>query len=145
MKWKAEAVERLRQYDAMCRAVVNLPEQIRLLKSKTGAVASGMPGQIVGCPDVRRREDRMVDNLVKQQELQQSLEEAERWVDSMNRALGVLSAEERMILHTMYICRQRGAVGRLCDKLGVEKSSIYRRRDKALDKFTVALFGMEPQ
>jgi hypothetical protein len=29
----------------------------------------------------------------------------------------------------------------LCEKMQVEKSSIYRKRDKALERFTLALYG----
>ena len=143
MNWKAEAVEKLRKYDAMCRAVANLPEQIRQLKDQAVTVPTGVLGQSGGSSDIRRREEWLTNNLVKRQELQHALEQAELWLCSMDRALGVLSAQERLILHTMYICPQKGAVQKLCGKLGLEKSSIYRRRDKALDKFTVALYGME--
>ena len=38
---------------------------------------------------------------------------------------------------------EMGAPERLCKELGVETSSIYRRRDKALRHFTLAYYGID--
>ena len=40
-----------------------------------------------------------------------------------------------------YMCPEKGSVERLCSELGLESSSVYRKRDKALRRFTVALYG----
>ena len=57
-------------------------------------------------------------------------------------ALSALTHEEELILRRMYICPQRGSVNMLCNELGVEQSSIYRKRDAALYHFTIALYGI---
>ena len=46
-----------------------------------------------------------------------------------------------MVLTRFYIYPERGGVSRLCEELGVEQSSVYRKRDKALERFTLALYG----
>ena len=83
-----------------------------------------------------------MDNLVHRQELQWTLEQAKSWVRITERALRTLSPEEKLILHRMYILPERGCLDRLSMELGIEQSTIYRRRDKALHKFTMALYGI---
>ena len=35
----------------------------------------------------------------------------------------------------------QGNVDRLCEELGIEKAMVYRRKEFALRKFTIALYG----
>ena len=79
--------------------------------------------------------------ISKNAELEKSLERASRWMEIVDGALEVLEPQEREILQCMYVFPQKGAVDTACDALCVEKSSIYRRRDKALRKFTLAMYG----
>lgn len=141
MNWKEEAVQRLQRYDAMRRAVINLPQEIDLLRQEATAVSTGWVSPVSGSRKLRAREDLLLDNLVKRQQLQWSLDQARGWMDNMNRALSALTPEERLILQQMYILPAEGALEWLSGKLGVERSSIYRRRDKALQKFTLSLYG----
>lgn len=83
----------------------------------------------------------MIGNIVKREALKRSLENARRWVDTTEDALSVLSPEEKLVLERMYICPEKGVVNQLCSELGVEQSSVYRKRDCALYRFTMALYG----
>ena len=51
--------------------------------------------------------------------------------------------EEKLVLQRFYLSPERGSVERLCMELGVEQSSVYRKRDKALHKFALALYGQD--
>ena len=141
MNWKAEAMEKLRRYDAMRQAVLNLPEEIKRLQIAAqclrGANTDTTPVKGGG----NRREEALMNNLVHRQELQWSLEQAKSWLKMTDRALTTLTQEEKLILHRLYIYPERGALDRLCSELGVENSSIYRKRDRALQRFTIALYG----
>ena len=52
-----------------------------------------------------------------------------------------LNEDERLILQRLYLYPQKGAIDRLCNELGLEQSSVYRKRDQALSRFTVAIYG----
>ena len=84
----------------------------------------------------------MINNIAIRQELQWSLEQARRWVKIVDGGLKVLDPQERRILEQLYIRPNAGTMEQLCLELGVEKTSIYRRRDKALEKFTRAMYGI---
>ena len=83
----------------------------------------------------------MLNNIVKRQELQWSLDQARLWMQNVTEALDALEPEEKGILRQLYISPEVGAMEQLCDKLCLEKSSIYRKRDSALRKFTLAMYG----
>lgn len=141
MNWKNEAMDRLRQYDAMRLAVMNIPQEIKRLEAASTAIRGAhIDGNAIQ-PGSSRREEAILDNMMSRQELMWRLEQAESWLSCMDRALGALSGEEKLVLQRFYINPEKGSVERLCSELGLESSSVYRKRDKALRHFTVALYG----
>lgn len=142
MNWKAEAMEKLRRYDAMRQAILNIPEEIERLKLDAQSIRSARTDATPVQGGGNRREEALLNNFVHRQELALSLEQAKIWLKTTDRAMTTLTPEEKLILHRLYIYPERGALDRLCGELGVEQSSIYRRRDRALYRFTVALYGM---
>lgn len=142
MNWKVEATDKLRRYDAVKQAMVNIPEEIRRLEGEAYSLRSknmeDAPVRERGC----RPEDVLLSNLVQRQELTMVLERTADWLRIADRALSALTPEEKLILHRLYIYPERGSLDRLCQELKVEQSSIYRKRDKALRKFTYALYGI---
>lgn len=109
--WKNSAVTRLREYDVMAAAAENLPVALTL------------------CHRQERRE------------LHTRLDTARQWVALTDRALGALTPQEQLVLRMLYIAPQKGNIARLCELLDCEQATVYRRRDRALEKFTTALYG----
>lgn len=142
MNWKAEAKEKLRRYDAMRLATINIPEELERLEIDAQALRAARtdgPGVKGGGS---RREEAMINNIIHRQELAWTLQQAQSWLKSTDRALTALNAEEKLILHRLYIYPEKGGLERLCKELAIESSSIYRRRDKALKHFTLAFYGI---
>lgn len=143
MNWKAEAKEKLRRYDAMRLATINIPEEVQRLEVDAQAIRSAKLDGAVVSGGGNRREDALLNNIIHRQELLWTLEQAQLWLKTTDRALSALSGEEKLLLHRLYIYPEMGAPERLCKELGVETSSIYRRRDKALRHFTLAYYGID--
>ena len=141
MNWKNEAIEKLCNFEAMKSAVENLQQEILRLELEATAIASADPEHIAK-GGVSRGEDRRLTNIVKGQELNNRLAQAKNWVEQVTRALAALTYEERLIMDRCYIKPEKCAVDNLCFDLGAEKSTVYRKRDKALLKFTTALYGI---
>lgn len=141
MNWKEEATDRLRQYDSLRQACSNIPQQLEQLRSRIyrSKSANLQPGGSKG--GYSRGDGALLNDLVLQQELRGNLERSRSWVRMTEEALKRLTEEERLILRRLYIHPESGSLERLCQELGVEKSSVYRRRDRALEKFTLALYG----
>jgi len=141
MNWKFEAIEKLKQYEAKKRSLQNIPEEIKRLESAMqsirSATADGNPVQGGGSG----RGDMYLSNIVRREELERSLEQAQKWVALADAGLEILTAEERLILDRFYINPAKGNVDRLCGELGIEKSQVYNRKDAALRRFTISLYG----
>lgn len=141
MNWKTEAVDKLKHYEAMRASLVSIPEEIQRLEQAArgirSATADGTPVRGGG----NKREEMLLNNIVCRQELAGSLENAKLWVAAADRALGVLSGDERKILERFYIYPEKGAAERLAGELWMDVKTVYRHKDEALRRFTIALYG----
>ena len=141
MNWKFEAIEKLKQYEAKKQSLKSIPTEIARLelamRSIRSATADGTPVSGGGSG----REDMMLSNIVHREELERSLEQAQKWVNLVDAGLEILTEEERLVLDRFYINPAKGNVDRLCEELSVEKATVYRRREDALRHFTVSLYG----
>jgi DNA-directed RNA polymerase specialized sigma24 family protein len=60
----------------------------------------------------------------------------------VNTSLAALDAAERDLLTDMYIHRISGGTPRIAEMLGLDERSVYRRADRALRRFVIALYGV---
>lgn len=140
--WKFKAIDKLKDYSAQKVAVINLQAEIARLESEAcsikSATADGTPVKGGGSG----REDRLLSNIVRLEEHKAMLKRAKLAVSMVDRGLDVLSQEDHHILDTMYITREKGYVDKLMDEFGLlEESSLYKRANKALHRFTIAMYG----
>ncbi len=138
MNWKDEAVEKLRRYPVMCHCLQAIPREIALLAEESQSLQTGMAAS-GGGRNVRSRENRLLDNLVRRQELENQLRSAKGWVENTAGALALLEPMEQKVLRLLYMDGIDAT--EVCRELGVERSSLYRYRDTALRKLTLALYG----
>lgn len=141
MKWKNEAMDKLRRYQTMRQALQNLSEEILRLEDEARGIRTVSADVTPVKNGGTRREEMLIDNMLQRQELTWSLEQVKRWLSVCERGLRALTEEERLILQRLYLYPERGSLQRLCQELEVEQSTVYRRRDEALQRFTVALYG----
>ena len=141
MNWKSEAIDHLNRYEAMVQATQNIPLELNRLEE----AAEGFRSMATENTKVRTSgssgEDFLIGNLMLRQNLTRSYRNARIWVDTTDKALSVLPPEEKQILLRMYIHPEKGSVNLLCEELAVEQSTVYRKRDCALSRFTLALYG----
>ena len=143
MNWKTEAKEKLRRYDAMRLATINIPQEIQRLEIDAQSIRSARTDGTPVRGGGSKREDAMLNNILHRQELAWTLEQAQAWLRITDRALTALNGQEKLILTRLYIYPEKGGLERLCKELDMETSSVYRHRDQALKRFTMALYGIE--
>lgn len=141
MNWKHEAIEKLKEYEARVKSVKTIPNEIKRLELDytriRSATGDGTPVRGGGSA----REDMLLSNIVHREELERALEMARMWVALVDAGMDPLTPEERLVLERFYMRPERGNVERLCQELGLEKTAVYDRRDKALRHFVLALYG----
>lgn len=141
MDWKREASEMLREYEAMRKSLSTLPGELARLELERTALQSSAGGGEPVIGGHGSSEDRIISNMMKREAAEKNLELARAHVALVEKGLSVLDEEERVALDLMIVNRTKGNVDRLCERWSVEKTEVYRRKDKALRTFTLALYG----
>ncbi len=141
MDWKQEAIDKLRGYEANKKALDNIPLELERLESAYASIRSATSDSTPVTGGGSTREDALLSNIVHREELARRLEESRLWIKIVDGALSVLDEEDQLMLILCFIRKAKGAIDDLCYRLNVEKSAVYRRRDQALRRFTLALYG----
>ena len=142
MNWKHEAIDKLKQYEGKCTALENIPLEIRQQELGMESIRSMDPDSTPVKSSGSSREDMMLNNISYREELKESFSQTKLWVEAMDRALGVLTPEEYLLLERFFIHPEKKAADRLAGDLHVDIKTVYRRKDEALRRFTVALYGV---
>lgn len=141
MNWKQEAIEKLEQYDARKQSLLSIPTEIDRLESLARQIKGCRTDGIAVKSSGSGGEDMLLSNIIQREELSWSLEQAQKWVGLVESGLSVLNEEDRLILDRFYIRGEKGAADRLAGDLCMDVKTVYRRKDAALRRFTIALWG----
>ena len=138
--WEKHAIADLREYEAIRESLGTLPEEIKGLEEDMGLRGTRYDSEPVkggGGGD-----ERLVAYIDRKARLEKNLEIAGDKARRIERGLSVLTEQERLVLTRFFIHRERGYLDRLCGELGCEQAHVYRLKDAALRKFTLAMFGV---
>lgn len=144
MNWKQEAIEKLKDYSSRAASMDNLKEQIANTRADITSMRHSRADAVaVRGSSTSRRDDRLINAICSVEEMKNNLQLTGRWLKTMDNALSKLTQEEYHVLDVFFIHPQKGAVNRLRDEFCLqEESSIYRRREQALRRFTLHMYGM---
>lgn len=130
LNWKGSAVEMLSSYNARVQSLDSLDLQLQRLEQ-----------ELLDVRKLRAEDDWALNNMVKRLELSQARRDAKLCIRLTENALGVLTSQEQQLLKQLYISPGWGNLRKLEEHTGMTRSTLYRKRDQALRKFTVALYG----
>lgn len=142
MNWRKEAADKLKDYQARKKAVDNIQEEISRLKAESTRIRSAVTDSTpIHGGGGSTREDALLSNIALRDELKGRLQDTRRWLATVDRALAELTDEERLVLDRFFIHRAKGNVEILMEELHLEKTAVYEKKDRALRRFTLALYG----
>ena len=139
--WKISAIEKLKQYEAKRQALDIIPMQIAEIESTMISIRSGTYIFPISGGKSTGKEDMLLSCIVQKEELLRNLDRVKLWIEFMEKGLSILDEDERLVLDRFFIHPAKGNVDRLCGELFIEQSQVYKRRDKALRRFTLAIYG----
>jgi DNA-directed RNA polymerase specialized sigma subunit len=142
MDWKREAVDKLKCYEARKSSITRAEEELQRLTMEISRIRSATSDSTPVSGGTSTREDALINNIAKRDELKLARKISRIWVDQVDGAFSLLDEQERQILDYFFVHRQKGNVDRLCEILGVERTRVYERKDDALRHFTIALYGL---
>lgn len=139
--WKFKAIDKLRDYPLKAAAIQSLQEELQRLELEAtnirSATADATPVQGGGST----REDKLLSNIIHRDEIKRMIAGAKLACNVVNTSLAALDAAERDLLTDMYI-RISGGTPRIAEMMGLDERSVYRRADRALRRFVIALYGV---
>lgn len=136
------AIEKLKDYESAKQALDEIPQEIAQIESSMTSIRSARADVTPVKGGGSGNEDRIISLMSRKEDLERMRNNALVQVRIVDRALSILSEDEKLVLDRMLIHKEKGAAERLCDILGVlDPRAVYKRRDAALEQFTVALYG----
>ena len=139
--WRMVAVNDLQTLKAKRQALINIPERIAELEAQATCIrsttADGTPVKGGGSS----REDMLLNNITEKDELREALDQTQKQVAKIDRALGVLTDTERRILQVRYIDREPGAISKLSCELDLDERTVRNRLSDAMKQFAISMRG----
>lgn len=141
---RGAAVSALKDYSSMEFIIKNTDIEIADVHGNMEGVRSsqldGMPRQ----HNPQAGEDRILKGIEEIDVLQERYRQAMEYMEWFKPAWSELSEDERFLLETFYQGdedSQTGAVYDICDHYKIERTSAYKKKNRALAKLAVLLFG----
>lgn len=141
MNWVREAESKLRDYSEKEQSLESVTERITQLNLEMSCVRSATTDGTAVHGGGNGREDALLNNIAERDELERAKLSTAEWLEWVNGALIALSDTDKNLLDKFYINRRKGHVERLCEEMHLEKAQVYRRKEAALRKFTLLLYG----
>lgn len=136
MNWKMRAIEDLRRYKFIKLGIINSKERLATMNSTT----KPLPHKSKKRRTRRKRE--IIDAVAEANRLRQNISSAESATTLIERALDSLTELERDTLERFYMDNNPKPVTVISDEFGFSVRALYRIRHEALEKFTLAMYGV---
>lgn len=131
----------LRDYNSMQFIIENTNDEIKGIQENMvgcgGPSLSGMPK----AHNPQAGEDKIIKALDAIDVLKERYRQAKEYMEWFEPAWDSLTEEERYVLETFYTDEVKGSIHDICSHYSIERSSAYNKKNRALDKLTLQLYG----
>lgn len=142
MNWREESIRKLRDYPARKNAIQTIPDEIEAINVRITSPRGSSTDKIAVREGGNKYEDALLDALTEKDALEESRCIALRQVRRIERGLRMLNEKERRTLEIFFIRRPPNHVDILMVELHCEKTMVYKMKDEALRRFTIAMYGI---
>lgn len=141
MDYRLLAQEELKSLPMLASASENTAMELEEIRLKLRSMKNMRDYYEETRKELHAGDERLLALQSQKSELQLRLRQTQLRMMRIGRALDVLSDEERRLLTECYV-RRENTPEDIMEVIGVEKSSFYRMRGEALERFTRAMFGV---
>ncbi len=138
MDWKICAIDDLRRYKHVKVGILNSKDRL--------SVVNGIINDLRKQSDKKGRslrDTKLLDAVMEAKLLRRNISAAESTMRIVERGLDSLSDDERALLEKFFMQSHPKSASSISKELGYSLRSLYRARDQALEKFTLAMYGVE--
>lgn len=142
LDWMKEAEQDLKRYPGLKESIRNLRDRAEEVEGRmydTKGIAF-KTDPVSG--DSSSMEDQIIHSIMLRDRLLANRNNNAALVQWIERGLTHLNPEEFRILELFYMNRQSGYVERAMEELHCGKSDVYRRKNSALRKFVLYMYGL---
>ena len=140
------AIDALKDYSSMQFIIDHTDEAVRSEYHKMTGVGSPSYSGMPKAHNPNAAEDRIINCIEEIDVLKERYRQAQEYMEWFNPAWNKLSEEERYVLECFYEdddCSSTAAVYSICDRFGIERTSAYKKKNRALDKLVIHLYGKQ--
>ncbi len=137
---KMASIDALKDFDSMEYIIRNYEIQLVELRDKAVDTKAPIIGFMSKNKDLHLFESRTVNLIDEIDVLKERYRRAVEYMKWFRPAWEELNDEEQYVLSEFYI-NDTNAVKNICEKFEIERSSAYNKKNRALNKLAVLLYG----
>ncbi|MBR3847702.1 MAG: hypothetical protein IKM21_00235 [Oscillospiraceae bacterium] len=137
MDWRICTEDDLRRYKQMKIGLLNSKERLQLVSETMRSPKTSLGERS------KRAETEFINAMVEMERLSANINSAQKLINIIERGLASLSPEDRKLLEKFYMSSSPSKMRHLSDEFGYEARTLYRKRERALTNFTIAMYGLE--
>ncbi len=143
---RTATIAAIKDYENMQFIIENTDDEIAKQKDKMVGIASPRYDGMPHSHNPNTAEDRIINGIEEIDILKERYRQAVEYMEWFEPAWDQLTEDDRYVLETFY--GDSNAYGSnagyyIASYFGVEQTSAYKRKNRALDRLTVLLFGKE--
>ena len=138
---RGAAASAVRDYGDMEHIISHTDGRIRAAYQKMAGIGSPQPDGMPHAHNPRAAEERIIRGIGDVDVLLERYRQAAEYMAWFQPAWEALAEDERYVLAEFYRDGRRGAVDRICGHFQIERSSAYNKKNRALQRLAVLLYG----
>jgi len=141
---KAAAVEAMKDYTAMKFIILDHEEDTEEVREKMTSIRSSAPTGVPHNTNPKAGETRLAAQIDEIDVLKERYRSAAEYMAWFKPAWDELSEDELFVLTEFYLNNdgsREESISNICDRFTIERTSAYKKKDRALAKLTVLLYG----
>lgn len=141
-EYRAQALDDLKNFNELKRGVKSLEKRIDFLKK--GDLYNGRDAQTKIMASFEG-DSHVVRHLSQLEAMEHKLHCSRIYLENIENALALLSESDRELLTGFYINRQRLSVSNYAKKTYTDRTWLYRKAQRALERYIITYFGVSKE
>lgn len=141
---RGASIDALKDYPSMEFIIQNQPEELAEAEERLVSVRSSIPTGMPRAHNPHAGEARLAASLDEIDVLKERYRRALEYMEWFQPAWDALSEDEQFVLTVFYkedSDPQMDAVSVICEKYSIERSSAYKKKNRALARLATLLYG----
>ncbi|GHV15851.1 hypothetical protein FACS1894219_12800 [Clostridia bacterium] len=137
---KSASVDALKDFSSMEYIISNSPADMFDIQSRMTAVRSSAPNGMPHQPNPQAAESRIAASIDEIDVLKERYRGALEYMEWFRPAWIGVSDDDKFVLKEFYLT-DGDTVGAICNRFHIERSSAYNKKNRALEKLALLLYG----